>query len=121
MIYLDIAEQIEKTRKVLHRNIEKYGLDSKEVREVSTQLDELINMYYGKDREETMQAEYRITYEELKRLTRELKKFPTVGEWDKFANKNNLLSSTTIKFINKTNWNKLRDKVVSEVLKGKRA
>ena len=120
MSYLDIAEQIEKTRKVLHRNIEKYGLNSKEVREISLQLDELINMYYGKDREETMQAEYKIAYEKLKRLTRMLKKFPTVEQWDEFANKNNFLSSTTIKFISKTNWNKLRDKVVSEVIKGKK-
>lgn len=121
MIYLDIAEQIEKTRKVLHKNIEKYGLDSKEVREVSIQLDELINRFYGKDKEETMQAEYKIAYEELKRLTRELKRFPVVEEWDEYAKENELLSSVTIKAISSTSWNKLRNKVTSEVLKGKRA
>lgn len=115
MIYLDIAEQIEKTRKVLHRNIEKYGLDSKEVREVSTQLDELINMYYGKDREETMQAEYRVAYEELKRYTRENKEFPSVQAWDKYAKENNLISSGSLKFLSKMNWNKLRDKIKSEI------
>ena len=115
MIYLDIAEQIEKTRKVLHRNIEKYGLDSKEVREVSTQLDELINMYYGKDREETMQAEYRVAYEELKRYTRENKEFPSVQKWDEYAKKNNLISSESLKFLSKLNWNKLRNKIKSEI------
>ncbi|MCI8485994.1 MAG: aspartyl-phosphate phosphatase Spo0E family protein [Clostridia bacterium] len=115
MIYLDIAEQIEKTRKVLHRNIEKYGLDSKEVREVSLQLDELINMYYGKDREETMQAEYRVAYEELKRLTRENKEFPSVQKWDEYAKENNLISSESLKFLSKMNWNKLRNKIKSEI------
>lgn len=115
MIYLDIAEQIEKTRKVLHRNIEKYGLDSKEVREVSLQLDELINMYYGKDREETMQVEFKIAYEELKRLTRENKEFPSVQTWDEYAKENNLISSESLKFLSKMNWNKLRNKIKSEI------
>ncbi|MBO5005364.1 MAG: aspartyl-phosphate phosphatase Spo0E family protein [Clostridia bacterium] len=114
MIYLDIAEQIEKTRKVLHRNIEKYGLDSKEAREVSIQLDELINRFYGKDREETMQAEFKIAYEELKRYTRE-KEFPNVQVWDKYAKENNLISSESLKFLSKMNWNKLRDKIKSEI------
>lgn len=115
MSYLDIAEQIEKTRKILHRNIEKYGLNSKEVREISLQLDELINMYYGKDREETMQAEYKIAYEELKRLTRENKEFPSVQKWDEYAKKNNLISSESLKFLSKSNWNKLRNKIRSEI------
>lgn len=114
MIYLDVAEQIEKTRKILHKNIEKYGIDSEKTREVSIQLDELINMYYGKDKEETMQAELKIAWEELKRYTRE-KEFPSVQEWDKYAKENELMSSESIKFLSRMDWNKLRNKIKAEI------
>lgn len=71
-------------------------------------------MYYGKDREETMQAEFKIAYEELKRYTRE-KEFPNVQEWNIYAKENDFMSAESIKFLTNLSWNQIRQKVLSEI------
>ena len=68
MIYKDIAKNIEKLRKKLYENINKYGIDSKEVKEISLKLDDMINIYYcniRKRRFNIVKYEYNISYNKV--------------------------------------------------------
>lgn len=38
-------------------------------------------------------------YEEIKKLTKELKHFPSMPEWNKYAVENNLLSAVTLEYV----------------------
>ncbi len=41
-------------------------------------------------------------YEEIKKLTKELKHFPSMTEWNKHAIENNLLSAITLEYVLRT-------------------
>ena len=58
---------------------------------------------------------YRISYSELKELTRKNGKFLSAEEWNKYAMKNNFLSSEAIKYISMLDWTYLRVKVNREI------
>lgn len=78
MIYKDIAKNIEKLRKKLYENINKYGIDSKEVKEISVKLDDMINIYYSnirKRRSNIVKYEYNISYNKLVELTKKMGNF----------------------------------------------
>ena len=47
MIYLDIAEKIEKMRKKLEKSIEKNGINSEKTLKISKELDEVISEYFN--------------------------------------------------------------------------
>lgn len=56
-------------------------------------------------------------YEEIKKLTKELRHFPSMTEWNKHAVENNLLSAVTLEYVLGLKWSKLKEKVKKD-LKG---
>lgn len=102
-------------------NIKKHGLSDEKTIELSKAVDEYISYYYNsiKERDYPKNSEmflyYRISYDELKELTRENGKFPSAEEWNKYAMKNNFLSSEAIKYISMLDWTYLRVKINREI------
>ena len=84
-------------------------------------MDSLINKYYKdrKIRDYPFSSEfisyYELSYRILKKITKEFNEFPSVAGWNKYAQKNNYLSSTAIQYISMLDWNKLRDKIKAEI------
>lgn len=117
----DIFRKIGSLRKKLHKSIEKTGLNSEETREISDKIDELINEYersiktveYPQNSE--MMCYYKMSYAELKKITKDFNKFPSVAEWNYYAKENNLLSNVSLEYISSLNWNNLRVKILREL------
>lgn len=106
MIYKDIEEQIEKLRKKLHTEIEKSGIDSVKTLKVSEELDKLIKKYYIKKNinnieDNVMYIEYKIAYDQIKKITEEAEKFPTIKEWNEIAKKDTYLNNKSIEYISR--------------------
>jgi len=99
----------------------KNGLDSNEVRKLSDKIDELINEYEESIKtveypEHSVMFEcYKKSYSELKKITINFKKFPTVQEWNHYAKDNDLLSHASMEYISMLNWNYLKIKVEREL------
>lgn len=121
----NINKKIEIIREELHKSIENNGLNSAKVRELSDRIDKLIATYYKDNRSkdmgrfykegDVMGTDYNRSYQYLKSLTIDLNEFPSVELWDKFAKKNNCLSSSSMQYISGFNWHKLRERVKSDV------
>lgn len=117
----DIYRKIKKLRTKLEKAIGEKGLNSTEVRKFSDEMDELLNEYeesvkiadFPKDSE--MLECYKISYEKLKKITSDFKKFPTVAEWNQYAKENDLLSNSSLEYISKLNWKYLKIKVEREL------
>lgn len=110
----DITSKIEKLREKLHSNIDKYGLDSRQVRKTSDELDKLINEYYSTKKypeDSDMYQAYLESINELKKITSDFNKYPTTKEWGKYAKEKGLLNVVALEYISGLNWNKLRDKI----------
>ncbi|MBO5005361.1 MAG: hypothetical protein J6D03_09060 [Clostridia bacterium] len=54
-------------------------------------------------------------YEEIKKLTKELKHFPSMQEWNKYAVENNLLSAVTLEYVLGLKWKELKEKVEKDL------
>lgn len=119
MIYLDVEKEIERKRRKLHKSIEKNGINSKETRKISIEIDNLLNEYYNKVKQynegNTMIVFYEKSLKELRNLTLDLGTFPVVKLWNEYALKNNCLNSASLEYISGLNWNKLRTKILSEI------
>lgn len=117
----DIFRKISSLRNKLQSSIEKTGVNSNETREISNKMDILIKEYYDSIKEveypkfSDMYLYYKKSYKELKDVTQQLEKFPTVQEWNKFAKENNYLSNVSIEYISRLNWKYLKIKVEREL------
>ena len=117
----DSIKKIRSLRNKLHKSIKKNGLDSDETRKISDEMDKLINEYYDNIQrisyptDSEMKVYYEQSYKQLKIVTQQLESFPSVQEWNKFAKKKYLLSSTSMQYISKLNWNYLRTKILREL------
>ena len=117
----NLLSQIRKLQKKLNDSILKNGLNSKKTKEISLKIDELINEYYDsiKTRQypvtSTIGNNYETSYRELKFMTLDNNKFPSVQEWNEHAKQNCLLSATAIEYINMLDWNYIRAKVIREL------
>ena len=105
----------------LHKSIKKSGLNSEETRKISDEIDVLINEYYNSIEQikypeySEMLIYYNNSYKALKKVTNEMKKFPLVQEWNKYAKENNYLSHLSLEYISKLDWNYLQVKVEREL------
>ena len=54
-------------------------------------------------------------YEEIKKLTKELKHFLSMVEWNKHAVENNLLSAVTLEYVLGLKWKELKEKVKKDL------
>lgn len=117
----DNIKRIRSLRNKLHKSIKKNGLDSDETRKISDEMDILINEYYNNIQQieypadSEMKVYYEQSYKQLKIVTQQLESFPYVQEWNKFAKENCLLSSMSMQYISKLNWNYLRTKILREL------
>lgn len=111
--------RFEKLRCKLHIAINKYGINSKETREISKKFDRLVNSYYEKERQYPENSIMRIKYLEslssLRKITRDFSKFPSIDEWNKYAKEKNLLCTESLKYITGVNWHQLRNRIKSEI------
>lgn len=121
MIYLDVEKEIETKRKRLHESIEKNGINSKETRKISIEIDNLLNKYYKKAKQynekNTMTVFYEKSLKELKDLMLDLGEFPSLRLWNEYASKNNCLNSASLEYISGLNWHKLEKKIRLELIK----
>lgn len=117
----DSIKKIRSLRNKLHKSIKKNGLYSDETRKISDEMDKLINEYYDNIQrisypaDSEMKVYYEQSYKQLKIVTQQLERFPSTQEWNKFAKENCLLSSMSMQYISKLNWNYLRAKVLREL------
>ena len=117
----DSIKKIRSLRNKLHKSIKKNGLDSDETRKISDEMDKLLNEYYDNIQrisypsDSEMKIYYEYSYKQLKIVTQQLERFPSVQEWNKFAKENVLLSSMSMQYISKLNWNYLRTKILREL------
>jgi hypothetical protein len=117
----DNIKRIRNLRNKLHESIKKNGLDSDKTRKISDEIDVLINEYYNNIQQikypadSEMKIYYEQSYKMLKIVVQQLERFPSVQEWNKFAKENCLLSSMSMQYISKLNWNYLRAKVLREL------
>ena len=117
----DNVKRIKSLRNKLHKSIKKYGVNAEETRKISDEMDKLINEYYdniqriGYPADSEMKVYYEQSYKQLKIVTQQLESFPSVQEWNKFAKENCLLSSISMQYISKLNWNYLRTKILREL------
>jgi len=121
-----ITRKIRKLRKKLNESIEKYGIDSKQVRRYSDEIDILINSYYKYEKDEMLNRKfyekgnmmgeaYNESYENLCNLTIDLRQFPTVAVWNDYAKRTNCLNNVSMSYISGLNWHKLESKVINEI------
>ena len=112
-------DKLKKIQNQLHKNIEKYGLNSEKTRKISERYNKMVNCYYQKERQynewNIMKIKYKISMEKLKKLTTDFGNFPSVEEWNYYAKKQDLLSSESIKYISGNNWHDLRNRIMSEI------
>ena len=105
-------------RQKLHKAIDKYGINSKEVAAISNKIDKELNKLDKKRRNFKEGSETKEYYDkaivELKKITQNFGDFPTVPEWNYYAKENNLLSSISIEYISGLNWKELREKILYE-------
>ena len=117
----DNVKRIRNLRNKLHESIKKNGLDSDKTRKISDEMDKLINEYYDNIQQieyptdSEMKVYYEQSYKQLKIVTQQLERFPSTQEWNKFSKENCLLSSMSMQYISKLNWNYLRAKVLREL------
>ncbi len=118
---MKILLEIRKLQKKLNNSIVKNGLNSNKTREISLKVDELINEYYKsiEIRQYPITSIigncYEVSYRELKFITLDNNKFPSVQEWNKYAKQNCLLSATAIQYVNMLDWNYIRAKIIREL------
>lgn len=117
----NIYAEIKKVRKKLNDSIDRYGIESENTMEHSIKINALINEYY-RSREtiryphnSNMHKYYHKSYDALKSITEEFGEFPTIKNWNKHAKENNCLSSSSMQYISKLDWNKLRTKIFTEL------
>ncbi len=117
----NLLSEIRKTQKKLNDSIIKNGLNSNKTRGISLKVDELINEYYEsiKTRQYSTTSIigncYEVSYRELKFMTLDNNKFPSVQEWNEYAKQNCLLSAAAIQYVNMLDWNYVRAKVIREL------
>lgn len=103
----DNVKRIKSLRNKLHKSIKKYGVNAEET------YDNIQRISYPATSE--MKLYYEYSYKQLKIVTQQLERFPSVQEWNKFAKENVLLSSMSMQYISKLNWNYLRTKILREL------
>lgn len=117
----DNVKRIKSLRNKLHKSIKKHGVNAEETRKISDEMDKLINEYYNNIQrisypaDSEMKVYYEQSYKQLKIVTQQLERFPSIQEWNQIAKEKYLLSSTSMQYISKLNWNYLRTKILREL------
>lgn len=114
-------KKIKGVRKKLHKAISAYGINSEETRKFSDEIDKKINEYYKSieqvkyPRNSNMNEYKEKSYQKIKEIVLNTKKFPTVKQWEKIAKEESFLSHISLEYMMKSNWNNLRVKTLREL------
>ena len=123
VITMNVHRKIEVLREKLDQTIEVNGIDSKEVKTVSHEIDHLINQYYESYKifpeGNFMYEQYKVALEKLKKITKDFGEFPTLKEWGKYAMEYGCLSAISIEYTSCMNWRQLKEKILSDLKKEK--
>ena len=100
--------KMEKLRNKMHLYIQKYGINSKEVLEISKEIDVLI----------TKEFKTQICGETMRTLIEysAINDFPSTKEWDEYAKQNGYLSHISLKYKLGLKWNEIKNLVISKIL-----
>lgn len=105
--------------KKLDKSIEMYGLHSEKTKKISKRYNELVNLYYQKEKQyhkdSVIHENYLKSIKCLRKITKNFVKFPTIKEWNYYAKKNNLLNSESLKYISGSSWHSLRNRISSKL------
>ena len=111
-----MTHNFEKLRQKLDESIETTGLSSEKTKKISIRYNELVNNYYEKEQQyhkgNFMYRKYLESIKNLKKITRDFMKFPTIKEWNHYAKENNLLNTESLKYISGCTWHDLRNKIL---------
>lgn len=121
-----VYKKIKQIRKKLHKTIDIYGLQAEETKQINESIQKLINEYYRiitkrelrtaklYPKENLLYTWYEESYQRLQQITKEQLKFPSVGEWNQYAQKYHYTSSQVLEYISGWNWNEIRKKMINE-------
>lgn len=118
---MSIYQKIMSLKEKLYKNIDRSSLKSDETREVSLEIDELVNRYYQTlerrkfPNSSVIPQLYENSYEALKSVTLQLEHFPAVEEWNNFAQKHRYLCNVSLEYISRIDWHKLEIKIMKEL------
>lgn len=111
-----MISNFEKLRKKLDESIETTGISSEKTRKISIKYNELVNNYYKKEKQyhagNFMHKKYLESVQNLRKVTKDFVKFPTIKEWNYYAKENNLLNTESLKYISGNTWHELRNKIL---------
>lgn len=105
--------KINRLREKLNESINKTGLNSKETRKLSIEIDKLISEYYRINpqkeypKDSKIFKDYSLSYKALKNWFIDTKTFPTIKEWNAYAKKYGFLSHLSLEYITGHKWEKL--------------
>ena len=58
-----------------------------------------------------MYEKYVQSIKDLKKITKDFIRFPTIKEWNHYAKEKDLLNSESLKYISGNSWHNLRNKI----------
>lgn len=116
-----IYKAIREKKKELNETIMKFGVNSKETVNISKEVEELINEYYKESRirefpeESSIPKYFHESYKALKTYTLENGVFPSIVEWNKYANRFGYLTNISLEYITMMDWEEIRRKIKVEL------
>lgn len=113
-------KEIKNVRKRLNESVKVNGIQSEITRELSDEMDILINYYYKsievvEIKDPVLINGYRKSYKHLKEYVKEINKFPTKSEWSSYAQKYDCLSTESMHYISMLDWRHLEKRVKVEI------
>lgn len=116
-----MRDEFEKLRKKLEESIEKNGIDSERTKKISEKFDKMVVSYYKNEKQyhenSIMHIKYSDSMQNLKMITTDFAKFPTIEEWNHYAAEKELLCSESIKYISGNNWHNLRNRILTNSIR----
>lgn len=114
-----MINDFKKLREKLDESVEIYGLHSERTQKISERYNELVNFYYQNERQynqdNIMNIKYQESVECLRKIAKDFMKFPTIKEWNCYAEQNDLLNSESLKYISGNTWHDLRNRISSQL------
>lgn len=108
---MEVVHTCKNIKKFIEKKVDdiivRYGLES----EPEESYSKLVNELYTKDISEN----YNASYSALIKITEDFGEFPTIPEWNKYAQEHGYLNHISLQFITKLNWSKIRRKVKKEI------
>lgn len=107
-IFMKVITQ--RTKDIIDKFIINPILNRKDTTEIEQGFCEYVNDIYSKQ----VSQNYQKSYENLKIVTKTLKSFPTIEQWNNYAKVEECLNHISLQYITRLDWHKLKRKVEKE-------